>query len=219
MDRRWREAGQPEHHENAAHMILAVDVHYAADRAVAAGVLFSDWADAAPVQEAVSHIRDVAPYRPGAFYLRELPCLLALLREHALAPQLIVIDGFVFLSGEVESETHDSDRQSSGAPADADHAMRPGLGKHLYDALDGRVPVIGVAKTAFAGMPADCAVSRGDSARPLFVTAVGVASAQARAWIQQMHGSHRIPTLLKRVDRLCRETADAHVDVQESGTR
>jgi deoxyribonuclease V len=148
-----------------------------------------------------------------------LPCLLALLREHALAPRLIVIDGFVFLSGGAESQTHDSDRQPNETTADADHALRPGLGKHLYDALDGRIPVIGVAKTAFAGMPADCAALRGDSARPLFVTAVGVASAPARAWIRQMHGAHRIPTLLKRVDRLCREAAAAHVDVQESDTR
>jgi deoxyribonuclease V len=56
-------------------MILAMDVHYSADRAAVAGALFSDWADAAPVQEAVSHIRDVAPYRPGAFYLSCRACL------------------------------------------------------------------------------------------------------------------------------------------------
>jgi len=34
---------------------------------------------------------------------------------------------------------------------------------------------------------------------------VGVDSQAAAACIQRMHGPSRLPTLLKRVDRLCRE--------------
>lgn len=163
-------------------MILAVDVHYTEPGAVAAGVLFDQWCAAAPSRGVTSRYGTVEAYAPGAFYRRELPCLLGLLREHALHPEAIVIDGHVFL----------------------DEAGRPGLGKHLFDALDGRVPVIGVAKTAFAGMGARFAVLRGDSARPLYVTAAGIPPDAAQAHVRAMHGAHRLPTLLKAVDRLCR---------------
>ncbi len=162
--------------------ILATDVHYTEPGAVAAGVLFDAWRAAAPLRTVTSRLDTVEAYAPGAFYRRELPCLLALLREHALHPDVIVVDGHVFL----------------------DDAGRAGLGKHLFDALDGHVPVIGVAKTAFAGMDARFAVLRGDSARPLYVTAAGLPLAEAQAHVRTMHGAHRVPTLLKAVDRLCR---------------
>ncbi len=164
-------------------MILATDVHYAERGATAAGVLFDDWNAAQPSAAVVSRFAHVAPYEPGAFYRRELPCLLGLIREHALQPDVILVDGHVFL----------------------DDAGRAGLGKHLFDALDGRVPVIGVAKTAFVGVGDDHAVLRGDSARPLYVSAAGFDLETAKAHVRAMHGAHRIPTLLKAVDRLCRD--------------
>jgi len=167
-------------------VILAVDVHYADHGAVAAGLLFDDWRAATPSATHVSRFDTVEDYVPGAFYRRELPCLLGLLREHDLHPGLIVVDGHVFLDGD----------------------GRPGLGKHLHDALDGRVPVIGVAKTAFAGMDPRFAVLRGDSLRPLYVTAFGIPLEDAQAHVRSMHGAHRLPTLLKRVDRVCREAAN-----------
>jgi deoxyinosine 3'endonuclease (endonuclease V) len=83
---------------------------------------------------------------------------------------------------------------------------RPGLGSHLFEALDGRIPVIGVAKSEFAGSDA-ARVSRGRSGRPLFITAVGMSVETAAACIQAMHGPYRIPTLLRHVDRLAREKA------------
>ena len=166
-------------------MILAVDVDYREPEAVVAGVLFNEWNAAEPLQEYIISCCIPANYMPGEFYRRELPCLLGLLREHALQPALIVVDGHVFLD---------------------DHG-RPGLGKHLFDALDGRVPVIGVAKTAFVGIGADHEVLRGDSARPLYVSAVGVPLADAKAHLLAMDGAHRLPTLLKAVDRACRDAA------------
>lgn len=38
-----------------------------------------------------------------------------------------------------------------------------------------------------------------------FVTAVGESLSAAKAGVARMHGSHRIPTLLKAVDQLCRQ--------------
>lgn len=166
-------------------MILAVDVHYTEPGAIAAGVCFDDWTDAKPTCTCISRFESVAPYEPGMFYRRELPCLLGLLREHALQPECIVVDGHVYL----------------------DDDGRPGLGKHLFDALDGRVPVIGVAKTAFVGIGIDHEVLRGDSMRPLYVSAAGLRLLDAKSKIGTMHGAHRLPTLLKAVDRLCRDAA------------
>lgn len=167
--------------------ILATDVHYTDTGAVAAGVLFDDWHAATPLRSVISRFDTVEPYVPGAFYRRELPCLLGLLHEHALQPGLVIVDGHVFL----------------------DDAGRPGLGKHLFDALDSRVSVIGVAKTAFVGIGMEHAVLRGDSLRPLYVSAAGLPLAEAQAHVRAMHGAHRLPTLLKHVDRLCRDAAAA----------
>ncbi len=170
-------------------MILAVDVHYAGEGGTVAGVGFGDWDAAEPALAVRSHVERVAPYAQGAFYERELPCILQLLREHGLQPSCIVVDGYVYLDGH----------------------QRPGLGRHLFDALGGRVPVVGVAKTAFAGIGEACEVLRGDSKRPLYVTCAGLSLEEAKAGVARMHGSHRIPTLLRAVDRLCRDAAaEAH---------
>ena len=102
--------------------------------------------------------------------------------ESSSAPAAIVVDGYVWLD--------DKDRK--------------GLGHHLYDALQQSVAVIGVAKTEFAGATQAVEIRRGSSARPLFVTAVGLESDVAADCIRRMHGNSRIPTLLKRVDTLSR---------------
>ncbi len=165
-------------------MLLAVDVQYdeAASSACAAGVSFTSWEVAQPLAQYQSRISPIAAYEPGAFYRRELPCILQLLREHALQPECIVIDGYVYLDG---------------------HA-RPGLGHHLYEALDRKVAVIGVAKSAFAGIDPACALLRGDSQKALYLSVAGIDLAAARTAIATMHGPYRMPTLLKLVDQLCR---------------
>jgi len=68
------------------------------------------------------------------------------------------------------------------------------------------LPVIGIAKTEFAGAVHAVPVLRGISQRPLYVTAAGIDPRQAAARILAMAGPHRLPTMLKRVDRLCRDT-------------
>jgi deoxyribonuclease V len=166
-------------------MLLAVDVHYRVDSAVTAGLLFDQWSASEPVRELVIPISEVAAYKSGHFFRRELPCILALLRRLPDVPEIIVVDGYVDLGPE----------------------QRPGLGRHLFQALQGQAAVIGVAKTLFKDTPAIAAVYRARSRRPLYVTAAGMNPDYARHCILQMHGRWRIPTLLKRVDRLCRQVS------------
>jgi deoxyribonuclease V len=168
-------------------MILAVDVDYREGRAWVAGILFRDWGDAQAAAERVVACEVAGDYRPGEFFRRELPCIECLLRKIGQPVDCIVVDGYVYLGSE----------------------RRPGLGKHLFDAVGQRIPVIGVAKTAFRDTPAATAVFRGQSTRPLYVTAAGVSDELARQRIRSMHGGHRMPTLLQRADRRCRQAATA----------
>ena len=78
------------------------------------------------------------------------------------------------------------------------------MGAHLYSALGKRASVIGVAKTRYAGATHAIPVLRGGSKSPLFVTVIGMPASDAAERIEQMHGPHRIPTLLKLVDQLAR---------------
>ena len=163
-------------------MKLAVDVHYNSNTAVAGGIAFRDWCDSGETAVYRSLCREPAPYVPGRFFRRELPCILHLLDEHALTPDTIVVDGFVYLDGE----------------------RVPGLGKHLFDALGNRIPVVGVAKGRYVTAPDSLSVYRGKSRRPLYVTSVGMPISTARDCVLGMHGAYRNPTLLKRVDQLSR---------------
>jgi len=80
---------------------------------------------------------------------------------------------------------------------------QPGLGKYLYDELRELVPVIGIAKRAFHQ---GCAFEllRGKSSNPLHVTVAGMHEVTLQGYLHQLHGPHRIPTLLKRVDAMSR---------------
>lgn len=78
-------------------MILAIDVQYHQDEAFIAGILFESWQSTSAVAEYTSKVSGVADYIPGQFYRRELPCILTLLTEHQLTPEVIIVDGYVFL--------------------------------------------------------------------------------------------------------------------------
>lgn len=67
--------------------------------------------------------------------------------------------------------------------------------------------MIAVAKTAFDGIGTVHELLRGDSARPLYVSVAGLPLEDAKAHVLAMHGAHRLPTLLKVVDRACRDAA------------
>ena len=62
-----------------------------------------------------------------------------------------------------------------------------------------------VAVRSTHGSRDSLAVHRGQSQKPLYVSAVAIDRAEAALAIQRMHGPHRIPTLLKQVDRRCRD--------------
>jgi len=160
--------------------IAALDVDYRAEAAVTACVVFETWSEEHVLESFTVTSPAAADYEPGAFYMRELPCLLGALSRCAAPPTTIVVDGHVWLG-----------------------ADRPGLGAHLHRALGGATPVVGVAKNPFRGAPAH-EVLRGDSRRPLFVTAIGMPDEEAATLVATMHGPHRVPTLLRLVDQLCR---------------
>ena len=107
-------------------MIACVDVHYRDTRAVAAGIAFRGWLDESVVAEQVITVPDIQPYNPGKFFVRELPCLLAVLEKLPPA-EIVLIDGYVWLE-----------------------KNRPGLGAHLYTSLESRIPVIGCKKLSEA---------------------------------------------------------------------
>lgn len=164
-------------------MKLAIAIHREGGGAWVAAAAFDAWEASEPTRTFTTRVAQIepAPAR-GELDLRDLPGLLQLLREHALAPELIVIDGFVHVDAQ---ET-------------------PGLGLHLHHALEGRVAVIGVSKTAVPGLPSQHEVDREDETRPLIVTCAGLDLGAAKARLRAMHGRRRVPTLLKLVARIAK---------------
>lgn len=158
----------------------AVDVHYSTVGGANAALLIATDPEFATVAaERTIRVTDVAPYRPGAFFARELPALRAVLAD-VRRLDLLVIDGYVQL----------------------DPDGRPGLGAYAH--AEFTVPVIGVAKTAFRGATHAIEVRRGTATRPLYVTAAGIPAEHAAVLVQRMMGPYRLPDALRRVDHLAR---------------
>ena len=137
----------------------AVDVHYLnTGGARAAAVLAADAAFAHVLAEHTAVLPRVPPYRPGEFYLRELPPLRAVL-EDLSGLGLLVVDGY----------------------ADLDPGGRPGLGARAHAEFG--PPVIGVAKSRFRTATHAVPVLRGSSVRPLFLLLrPGCPQAGRRTW-------------------------------------
>lgn len=164
----------------------AVDVCYKADGTahVACVVFTSPFRPGGEMLLATYEVdvADVAPYEPGSFYKRELPCILAVLKEIKEVVDVVIVDGFVWL----EQGAH-------------------GLGAHLYDALEQTIPVIGVAKTAYHGATGTLEVLRGGSKSPLWVSAVGGPGPDyAVHLVSSLKGTHRMPEHLRLADGLSR---------------
>lgn len=163
-------------------MILAFDSYYYEDKAKTVCLLFEKWTDEKPYRIYSEISENVSEYESGAFYKRELPCILHLLAQiEETDIEAIVIDGFVVLDDE----------------------GKLGLGGYLYQHLEEKIPVIGVAKTNFAQIHTQKrAVTRGESQRPLYITALGIDIEKATEVVAQMTGEFRIPNLLKLLDTL-----------------
>ena len=161
-------------------LIVALDVAYANGQAYGVAVGFHDWLDEKPqfidcVSDKIS-----GDYVPGAFWVRELPILQKLVER--LPPhqgrRIFLVDGYVWL--------------------DADG--KRGMGAVLWeDVLQKKDAVIGVAKTPYRSAP-HIEMQRRESKKKIFVTAAGVDPLVAAQAIRTMHGSNRIPTLIKWAD-------------------
>ncbi|ROH99638.1 endonuclease V [Chryseobacterium daecheongense] len=165
-------------------MIYAFDTYYLDDFANTICIAFDDWSS-----EKESHIFQektsiASDYESGAFYKRELPCIMSLLKKIQLQEDdLIIVDGYVTLNDD----------------------GKIGLGGYLFNALEQKYPVIGIAKNGFSVTDSQRrSIYRGESKSPLFLTAMGIDVDALVPKIQRMHGSYRIPTLLKKLDQLTR---------------
>jgi deoxyribonuclease V len=165
---------------DAKGLFVAVDVHYLDDDGARAALIEArDQRFSMITRTQTALVGAGARYQPGEFYLRELPPLRAVVPA-ADGLALIVVDGYV----------------------DLDPAGRFGLGAHVHAEFG--VPVVGVAKSAFRTATHAVPVRRGQSSRPLYVTAAGMAVADAADLVAEMAGRFRLPDALKQVDRLAR---------------
>jgi len=164
-------------------MKYVLDVQYNGnENAVVACLGFENWEDKKASYVKQHFVEDILPYVPGEFYQRELPCLMEALKD-LTDIECIVVDGYVWL----DVENH------------------KGLGLHLYDALEKKVPIIGVAKAKFGNTPKECELLRGESIKPLYITAKEMSLDEAKKAVSSMHGKYRFPTLLKEVDSVARK--------------
>lgn len=77
-----------------------------------------------------------------------------------------------------------------------------GLGGHLYQALDKKIPIIGVAKKFFAdNSQYVIEVTRSKSNKPLYITTLGIELTKTADHIKSMAGKHRMPDLLTYLDQ------------------
>ncbi len=166
-------------------MILAFDTYYFDDKAKTVCISFKNWPDSEIIKSYSETIHNDVPYKSGEFYKRELPCILSLFEKMEInLIEAILVDGFVFL----------------------DDYGKLGLGGRLYESLNKKIPVIGIAKSHFATMhQSEKELIRGWSEKPLYITSAGIGLEKAAKLIHSMYGGNRIPSLLKRLDRLTRE--------------
>ncbi|TPG39926.1 endonuclease V [Flavobacterium pectinovorum] len=166
-------------------MILAFDTYYFDGKAKTVCLEFTEWNQSTDFKVHTEIIDNVEEYIPGEFYKRELPCILSLLNKMDLKNlEVIIVDGFVYLDDE----------------------KKYGLGGHLYEKLNNEIPIIGVAKTNFASIEKDKkSLIRGESIKPLYVTAIGIELEDAFQKVASMAGEYRMPTLLREMDRLTKE--------------
>ncbi|GAB3166086.1 endonuclease V [Myceligenerans halotolerans] len=162
----------------------AVDVHYLPEGGARAALVVCPTAIYGEIiEERTAEVAEVAEYRPGNFYERELPPLRALLSDSGAAPlDLLIVDGYVTLAPD----------------------GRPGLGAYVH--AEGLAAIVlGVAKTRFNAATHAIEVIRGTtSKRPLYVTTAGMPPDDAAHLVRNMSGKARFPDALRRVDRLAR---------------
>jgi deoxyribonuclease V len=165
-------------------MILIVDVGYQETTANIGAVVIDSFEEENLIREENIRLENIADYESGKFYKRELPCLLHTISIIPESVSLVIVDGNVWLDGK----------------------GRKGLGAYLFEALEEKIPVIGVAKAKFKTLDSNFSeVRRGESEKPLFVTTAGIELQKASESIRNMQGDFRIPEKLKLADSLSRD--------------
>lgn len=166
---------------------LILDVHYIelekVTNASVAGIRFTGENQNTILNKYRITFNNVAPYHSGQFYKREMPCLIDLINQINEPFDVIIIDSFVYLDGLVKA----------------------GLGKHLYDNLHDKKPIIGIAKNSFLGITEKYEVYRGESKHPLYVTTEDYDLNNAKLFVKNLEGKFRIPSIVQKVDKLSRE--------------
>ncbi|MCX6715093.1 MAG: endonuclease V [Candidatus Uhrbacteria bacterium] len=161
-------------------LIVSLDVAYANGQAYGVAVGFRDWLDNTPLFIECVADSIASDYVSGEFWTREVPVLRKLIdrmKPHE-GRRIFLVDGYVWL----------------------DANGKRGIGAVLWeDILHRNDTVIGIAKTSYRDAP-HIEVLRCDSKKPLFVTAAGVDPHVAAQAIRNMHGEHRLPTLIKWTD-------------------
>lgn len=190
-------------------LMVAFDVAYAADAAYGVAVGFRDWSDATPLF--IEHVRrpyalgefEDIRYIPGEFWRRELPILQMLIErtQKYSGFRIYLVDAYAWL----------------------DPFGRRALGAILWqEVMKRQGVVIGVAKNEYKVADnlgykvfphTECErVQRCGSKKPLFVTAAGADPRVAAKAIQNMHGPHRHPTLIKWADTGTRDLVAGRSD-------
>ena len=163
-------------------MNAILDVYYDKQIAHAACIEFLNWNDKDPARTIVVPTGVPSVYRPGRFFERELPCLLAVLEKAGQRYEVLIIDGYVYLKAPV---VH-------------------GLGSRLEQALPYSPVVVGIAKNPLRVADRFVSITRGRSTRPLFISSVNMPVKRAAELVTGMDGPFRIPTLIRLADRACR---------------
>lgn len=122
---------------------------------------------------------------PGSFYKRELPCIIGLLGDIEEEYDFILLDSYVYIK-----KNH------------------KGLGAYLYEYLEEKVPIIGLAKSYFKDVENYRELERGMSKKKLYITSAGIDLDYSYNLIKNMKGSYRLPDIIKEVDKLSRIEID-----------
>lgn len=161
-------------------MIVAIDVYYKEKTATSVAVLF-EWEDNVPKEIIIEETSDFEEYVPGKFYRRELPCILSLLKKISIDTiEVLIVDGHVYTDNETI-----------------------GLGGYTWEALNKKIPIIGVAKRPFfSNKETVKEIYRGKSKHPLYISSIGLKLNKAAELIQNMKGEYRMPAILKELDKV-----------------
>ncbi|HIP47769.1 MAG TPA: endonuclease V [Lutibacter sp.] len=172
-------------------MIIAFDTYYFDNKAKTIGVSFNSWDDENHQEIYSEIIEGIAEYEPGSFYKRELPCIISILKNINLDEiDIIIVDSYVIL----------------------DDNGKLGLGGHLFEKLNKQIPIIGVAKTGYHSNKLNTKpLLRGESKKPLYISAIGIELNLAYENIKSMHGKYRMPTLLQLMDSKTKEKVGNNV--------